>query len=146
MWISALVHWTFSPPELTPVEGAYRSLSRPAWRCSKGAASGLSFSDAFLSRLRALPTAAVAAAAERAWDAKMAAAVVSVFPGVRLLTIGDANGEIQRHQEQQALRLEARTGSDAVCLALYSREWRNGAGLAGMLADMLAWAGGGLVA
>lgn len=76
----------------------------------------------------------------------MAAAVVSVFPGVRLLTIGDANGEIQRHQEQQALRLEARTGPDAACLALYSREWRNGAGLAGMLADMLAWAGGSLVA
>ncbi|NXE99503.1 CARM1 methyltransferase, partial [Menura novaehollandiae] len=35
---------------------------------------------------------------------KMAA--VSVFPGVRLLTVGDANGEIQRHQEQQPLRLE----------------------------------------
>ncbi|KAK2511230.1 hypothetical protein Q9966_016689 [Columba livia] len=29
-------------------------------------------------------------------------AAVSVFAGVRLLTIGDANGEIQRHQEQQA--------------------------------------------
>ncbi|KAL8202433.1 UNVERIFIED_CONTAM: hypothetical protein K2H54_014591 [Gekko kuhli] len=51
----------------------------------------------------------------------MAASAVSVFPGVRLLTIGDANGEIQRHQEQQALRLEARTGPDAACLALYSR-------------------------
>lgn len=67
------------------------------------------------------PQPAGAAAAEWAWDAKMAAAV-SVFPGVRLLTIGDANGEIQRHQEQQALRLEARTGPDAACLALYSRE------------------------
>uniref|UniRef100_A0A8C5RT39 Histone-arginine methyltransferase CARM1 n=1 Tax=Laticauda laticaudata TaxID=8630 RepID=A0A8C5RT39_LATLA len=52
----------------------------------------------------------------------MAAAVVSVFPGVRLLTIGDANGEIQRHQEQQALRLEARTGPDAAGLALYSHD------------------------
>ncbi|XP_026569026.1 histone-arginine methyltransferase CARM1 [Pseudonaja textilis] len=52
----------------------------------------------------------------------MAAAVVSVFPGVRLLTIGDANGEIQRHQEQQALRLEARTGPDAAGLALYSQD------------------------
>ncbi|CAM4682439.1 histone-arginine methyltransferase CARM1 isoform X1 [Caretta caretta] len=50
------------------------------------------------------------------------AAAVSVFPGVRLLTIGDANGEIQRHQEQQALRLEARTGPDSAGLALYSHE------------------------
>ncbi|XP_044275240.1 histone-arginine methyltransferase CARM1 isoform X2 [Varanus komodoensis] len=49
-------------------------------------------------------------------------ASASVFPGVRLLTIGDANGEIQRHQEQQALRLEARTGPDAACLALYSQD------------------------
>ncbi|XP_062454412.1 histone-arginine methyltransferase CARM1 isoform X2 [Rhea pennata] len=49
-------------------------------------------------------------------------AAVSVFPGVRLLTIGDANGEIQRHQEQQALRLEVRTGPDSACLALYSHE------------------------
>ncbi|XP_063061386.1 histone-arginine methyltransferase CARM1-like [Engraulis encrasicolus] len=31
---------------------------------------------------------------------------VSVFTGVRLLSIGDANGEIQRQSEQQALRLE----------------------------------------
>nr|XP_056704103.1 histone-arginine methyltransferase CARM1 isoform X1 [Euleptes europaea] len=52
----------------------------------------------------------------------MAASSVSLFPGVRLLTIGDANGEIQRHQEQQALRLEARTGPDAACLALYSHD------------------------
>ncbi|NXP40407.1 CARM1 methyltransferase, partial [Leiothrix lutea] len=40
-------------------------------------------------------------------------AAVSVFPGVRLLTVGDANGEIQRHQEQQPLRLEVRTGPDS---------------------------------
>ncbi|KAF1562371.1 Histone-arginine methyltransferase CARM1, partial [Eudyptes schlegeli] len=51
---------------------------------------------------------------------KMAA--VSVFPGVRLLTIGDANGEIQRHQEQQPLRLEVRTGPDSAGLALYGHE------------------------
>lgn len=47
---------------------------------------------------------------------------VSVFPGARLLTIGDANGEIQRHAEQQALRLEVRAGPDAAGIALYSRE------------------------
>lgn len=49
-------------------------------------------------------------------------ATVSVFPGARLLTIGDANGEIQRHAEQQALRLEVRAGPDAAGIALYSRE------------------------
>ncbi|XP_074710801.1 histone-arginine methyltransferase CARM1 isoform X2 [Strix uralensis] len=49
-------------------------------------------------------------------------AAVSVFPGVRLLTIGDANGEIQRHQEQQPLRLEVRTGPDSAGLALYGHE------------------------
>lgn len=49
-------------------------------------------------------------------------AAVSVFPGARLLTIGDANGEIQRHAEQQALRLEVRAGPDAAGIALYSRE------------------------
>uniref|UniRef100_A0A8D0W7N1 Histone-arginine methyltransferase CARM1 n=1 Tax=Sus scrofa TaxID=9823 RepID=A0A8D0W7N1_PIG len=47
---------------------------------------------------------------------------VSVFPGARLLTIGDANGEIQRHAEQQALRLEVRAGPDAAGIALYSHE------------------------
>lgn len=47
---------------------------------------------------------------------------VSVFSGARLLTIGDANGEIQRHAEQQALRLEVRAGPDAAGIALYSRE------------------------
>ncbi|VTJ54051.1 Hypothetical predicted protein [Marmota monax] len=53
-------------------------------------------------------------------------ATVSVFPGARLLTIGDANGEIQRHAEQQALRLEVRAGPDAAGIALYSRprSWR----------------------
>ncbi|CAO2635859.1 Histone-arginine methyltransferase CARM1, partial [Lemmus lemmus] len=49
-------------------------------------------------------------------------ATVSVFPGARLLTIGDANGEIQRHAEQQALRLEVRAGPDAAGIALYSHE------------------------
>ncbi|KAM6168991.1 histone-arginine methyltransferase CARM1 isoform 1-T1 [Erethizon dorsatum] len=49
-------------------------------------------------------------------------AAVSVFPGARLLTIGDANGEIQRHAEQQALRLEVRAGPDAAGIALYSHE------------------------
>lgn len=49
-------------------------------------------------------------------------AAVSVFSGARLLTIGDANGEIQRHAEQQALRLEVRAGPDAAGIALYSRE------------------------
>ncbi|KAM9686986.1 histone-arginine methyltransferase CARM1 isoform 2-T2 [Trichechus inunguis] len=49
-------------------------------------------------------------------------ASVSVFPGARLLTIGDANGEIQRHAEQQALRLEVRAGPDAASIALYSHE------------------------
>nr|XP_021405252.1 histone-arginine methyltransferase CARM1 [Lonchura striata domestica] len=49
-------------------------------------------------------------------------AAVSVFPGVRLLTVGDANGEIQRHQEQQPLRLEVRTGPDSAAIALYGHE------------------------
>uniref|UniRef100_A0A667GDU4 Histone-arginine methyltransferase CARM1 n=1 Tax=Lynx canadensis TaxID=61383 RepID=A0A667GDU4_LYNCA len=40
-------------------------------------------------------------------------AAVSVFPGARLLTIGDANGEIQRHADQQALRLGVRAGPDS---------------------------------
>uniref|UniRef100_A0A2I3HFY7 Uncharacterized protein n=1 Tax=Nomascus leucogenys TaxID=61853 RepID=A0A2I3HFY7_NOMLE len=49
-------------------------------------------------------------------------AAVSMFPGGRLLTIGDANGEIQLHAEQQALRLEVRAGPDAAGIALYSHE------------------------
>ncbi|KAM7142459.1 histone-arginine methyltransferase CARM1 isoform 7-T7 [Molossus nigricans] len=49
-------------------------------------------------------------------------AAVSVFHGARLLTIGDANGEIQRHAEQQALRLEVRAGPDVASIALYSHE------------------------
>uniref|UniRef100_A0A8C5N5P5 Histone-arginine methyltransferase CARM1 n=1 Tax=Gouania willdenowi TaxID=441366 RepID=A0A8C5N5P5_GOUWI len=43
---------------------------------------------------------------------------VSVFPGVRLLSIGDANGDIQRHSEQQPLRLEVKTSQDAAFLNL----------------------------
>uniref|UniRef100_A0A3Q4H4B2 Uncharacterized protein n=1 Tax=Neolamprologus brichardi TaxID=32507 RepID=A0A3Q4H4B2_NEOBR len=43
---------------------------------------------------------------------------VSVFRGVRLLSIGDANGDIQRHSEQQPLRLEVKTSQDAALLNL----------------------------
>uniref|UniRef100_A0AAR2LEL2 Histone-arginine methyltransferase CARM1 n=1 Tax=Pygocentrus nattereri TaxID=42514 RepID=A0AAR2LEL2_PYGNA len=43
---------------------------------------------------------------------------VSVFPGVRLLSIGDAKGDIQRHSEQQPLRLEVKTTQDAALLNL----------------------------
>uniref|UniRef100_A0A7N8YF43 Histone-arginine methyltransferase CARM1 n=1 Tax=Mastacembelus armatus TaxID=205130 RepID=A0A7N8YF43_9TELE len=47
---------------------------------------------------------------------------VSVFPGVRLLSIGDANGDIQRHSEQQPLRLEVKTTQDAAFLNLSNEE------------------------
>ncbi|KAI1886640.1 hypothetical protein AGOR_G00197890 [Albula goreensis] len=47
---------------------------------------------------------------------------VSVFPGVRLLSIGDANGEIQRHSEQQPLRLEVKTTPDAALINLSNTE------------------------
>ncbi|XP_028310261.1 histone-arginine methyltransferase CARM1 isoform X3 [Gouania willdenowi] len=47
---------------------------------------------------------------------------VSVFPGVRLLSIGDANGDIQRHSEQQPLRLEVKTSQDAAFLNLSTGE------------------------
>nr|XP_015204763.1 PREDICTED: histone-arginine methyltransferase CARM1 [Lepisosteus oculatus] len=47
---------------------------------------------------------------------------VSVFPGVRLLSIGDANGEIQRHSEQQPLKLEVKTTQDAALLTLSNTE------------------------
>ncbi|XP_037111442.1 histone-arginine methyltransferase CARM1 isoform X3 [Syngnathus acus] len=47
---------------------------------------------------------------------------VSVFPGVRLLTIGDANGEIQRHSEQQPLRLEVKTTQETALLNLSNGE------------------------
>ncbi|MEQ2251809.1 hypothetical protein ILYODFUR_015003 [Ilyodon furcidens] len=43
---------------------------------------------------------------------------VSVFRGVRLLSIGDANGDIQRHSEQQPLRLEVKTSPDAALINL----------------------------
>uniref|UniRef100_A0A8D3D7X5 Histone-arginine methyltransferase CARM1 n=1 Tax=Scophthalmus maximus TaxID=52904 RepID=A0A8D3D7X5_SCOMX len=59
-----------------------------------------------------------AGAAPRA-DARMA---VSVFPGVRLLSIGDANGDIQRHSEQQPLRLEVKTTQDAALINLSNEE------------------------
>lgn len=48
---------------------------------------------------------------------------VSVFPGVRLLSIGDANGDIQRHSEQQPLRLEVKTTQDAALINLSNGEW-----------------------
>ncbi|XP_023696803.1 histone-arginine methyltransferase CARM1-like isoform X1 [Paramormyrops kingsleyae] len=47
---------------------------------------------------------------------------VSVFSGVRLLSIVDANGEIQRHSEQQPLRLEVKTTPDAALLNLSNAE------------------------
>uniref|UniRef100_A0AAZ3Q5C9 Histone-arginine methyltransferase CARM1 n=1 Tax=Oncorhynchus tshawytscha TaxID=74940 RepID=A0AAZ3Q5C9_ONCTS len=47
---------------------------------------------------------------------------VSVFPGVRLLSIGDANGEIQRHSEQQPLRLEVKATQDAALINLSNAE------------------------
>uniref|UniRef100_A0AAY3ZVP8 Histone-arginine methyltransferase CARM1 n=1 Tax=Denticeps clupeoides TaxID=299321 RepID=A0AAY3ZVP8_9TELE len=47
---------------------------------------------------------------------------VSVFTGVRLLSIGDANGEIQRHSEQQALRLEVKSSPDAAVINLSNNE------------------------
>ncbi|KAK6300808.1 hypothetical protein J4Q44_G00289060 [Coregonus suidteri] len=43
---------------------------------------------------------------------------VSVFPCVRLRSIGDANGEIQRHSEQQPLRLEVKSTPDTALLNL----------------------------
>lgn len=48
---------------------------------------------------------------------------MSVFPGVRLLSIGDANGDIQRHSEQQPLRLEVKTTPDAALLNLSNSEY-----------------------
>uniref|UniRef100_A0A8C2YZ93 Histone-arginine methyltransferase CARM1 n=1 Tax=Cyclopterus lumpus TaxID=8103 RepID=A0A8C2YZ93_CYCLU len=47
---------------------------------------------------------------------------VSVFPGVRLLSIGDANGDIQRHSEQQPLRLEVKSTHDAALINLSNGE------------------------
>ncbi|KAG7505678.1 histone-arginine methyltransferase CARM1 [Solea senegalensis] len=47
---------------------------------------------------------------------------VSVFPGVRLLSIGDANGDIQRHSEQQPLRLEIKSTQDAALINLSNGE------------------------
>uniref|UniRef100_A0A8C6U827 Histone-arginine methyltransferase CARM1 n=1 Tax=Neogobius melanostomus TaxID=47308 RepID=A0A8C6U827_9GOBI len=47
---------------------------------------------------------------------------VSVFPGVRLISIGDANGDIQRHSEQQPLRLEVKTTQDAALINLSNGE------------------------
>jgi len=48
---------------------------------------------------------------------------VSVFPGVRLLSIGDANGDIQRHSEQQPLRLEVKSTHDAALINLSNGEF-----------------------
>uniref|UniRef100_A0A3Q1CWH0 Histone-arginine methyltransferase CARM1 n=1 Tax=Amphiprion ocellaris TaxID=80972 RepID=A0A3Q1CWH0_AMPOC len=61
-----------------------------------------------------------AAAAGSSADAQPMA--VSVFPGVRLLSIGDANGDIQRHSEQQPLRLEVKTSQDAALINLSNEE------------------------
>ncbi|XP_023813648.1 histone-arginine methyltransferase CARM1 isoform X2 [Oryzias latipes] len=46
----------------------------------------------------------------------------SVFPGVRLLSIGDANGDIQRHSEQQPLRLELKSSPEAALINLSNEE------------------------
>ncbi|XP_031418059.1 histone-arginine methyltransferase CARM1-like isoform X2 [Clupea harengus] len=47
---------------------------------------------------------------------------VSVFTGVRLLSIGDANGEIQRQSEQQALRLEIKSTPGTAMINLSNSE------------------------
>ncbi|XP_041961031.1 histone-arginine methyltransferase CARM1-like [Alosa sapidissima] len=47
---------------------------------------------------------------------------VSVFTGVRLLSIGDANGEIQRQSEQQALRLEIKSTPGSAMINLSNSE------------------------
>uniref|UniRef100_A0A674BUP3 Histone-arginine methyltransferase CARM1 n=1 Tax=Salmo trutta TaxID=8032 RepID=A0A674BUP3_SALTR len=57
----------------------------------------------------------VGGSSEQHGIAKMA---VSVFPCVRLRSIGDANGEIQRHSEQQPLRLEVKSTPDTALLNL----------------------------
>uniref|UniRef100_A0A8C7ZWF0 Coactivator-associated arginine methyltransferase 1 n=1 Tax=Oryzias sinensis TaxID=183150 RepID=A0A8C7ZWF0_9TELE len=54
-----------------------------------------------------------------AYSSNMAA---SVFPGVRLLSIGDANGDIQRHSEQQPLRLELKSSPEAALINLSNEE------------------------
>lgn len=54
---------------------------------------------------------------------------VSVFPGARLLTIGDANGEIQRHAEQRALRLSALPARTRQASPSTAVSGRSGAGL-----------------
>lgn len=48
---------------------------------------------------------------------------VSVFPGVRLLSIGDANGDIQRHSEQQTLRLEVKSAQENALINLSNGKW-----------------------
>ncbi|XP_043550745.1 histone-arginine methyltransferase CARM1 isoform X3 [Chiloscyllium plagiosum] len=46
----------------------------------------------------------------------------TVFPGVRLVSIGDQNGEIQRRSDQQPLKLEIKTTQDSAFISLYSNE------------------------
>uniref|UniRef100_A0A6Q2ZG61 Histone-arginine methyltransferase CARM1 n=1 Tax=Esox lucius TaxID=8010 RepID=A0A6Q2ZG61_ESOLU len=58
----------------------------------------------------------------RAVSSSRSKMAVSVFPGVRLLSIGDANGEIQRHSEQQPLRLEVKATQDAALINLSNEE------------------------
>lgn len=45
-----------------------------------------------------------------------------MFSNVRLLSIGDANGDIQRHSENQPLRLEVKTTQDAAMISLNNSE------------------------
>lgn len=67
-----------------------------------------------------------------AYSSNMAA---SVFPGVRLLSIGDANGDIQRHSEQQPLRLELKSSPEAALINLSNGEclWKPRASASGNL-------------
>ncbi|XP_078285609.1 histone-arginine methyltransferase CARM1 isoform X2 [Rhinoraja longicauda] len=46
----------------------------------------------------------------------------TAIAGVRLVSIAEQNGEIQRHSEQQPLRLEIRTTQDNAYLSLHSNE------------------------
>uniref|UniRef100_V9L3X6 Histone-arginine methyltransferase CARM1 n=2 Tax=Callorhinchus milii TaxID=7868 RepID=V9L3X6_CALMI len=48
--------------------------------------------------------------------------MAATFPGVRLVSIAEQNGEMQRHQEQQPLRLELRSAPDSACLSLHSND------------------------
>lgn len=69
-----------------------------------------------------LPQAVVGCERHRPVSISTSNMAVSVFPGVRLLSIGDANGDIQRHSEQQPLRLEVKSTQDAALINLSNGE------------------------